>query len=596
MEEGIVKGGSFLIEDISPEQVFTPEDFDEEQRLVARSAEEFAQGEVLPKADDLEVLNYDLIRDLMRRTGELGLLSADIPEVYGGMGLDKVSSLLITEKMTGGGTSFAVTFADHTGIGSLPIVFFGTPQQKEKYLPKLATGETIGAYALTESEHGSDALRCKTTATLTEDGKHYLLNGQKQFITNGGFADLFLTYAQVAGDKFTGFIVERNSEGLSLDEEEKKMGVHGTSTRAVIFEDVKVPAENVLGEVGRGHVVALNTLNLGRFKLGGACIGGAKTILAEAIRYAKQRVQFGKPIAEFGLIKHKIAEMVIRTYVTESMVYRTAGLIDQILHGIDPTAEDAGQETAKGIREYATECSVNKVYGSEMLDYVVDEAVQILGGYGYIQDYLPERAYRDARINRIWEGTNEINRMLVLDMLMRKAMKGELALLPAIQKLTSEFMTYTPSLMESDAGILAQERKLVEMAKKIGLLAAGLATQKYMDKLRDEQEIVALIADMVIEIFAMESTLLRALKKVEKSGEDEARIHVAATSVYIDEAFPRIELLARQALAAVSQGDELRTQLAGLRKFTRYTPINAVALRREVADSVLTVSRYHLSP
>jgi alkylation response protein AidB-like acyl-CoA dehydrogenase len=596
MDEGIIKGGSFLIEDIRPDQVFTPEDFDEEQRLVAKSTEEFAQGEVLPRADELEELNYELIRSLMRRAGELGLLSADIPEVYGGMGLDKVSSTLITEKMTQGGTSFTVTFADHTGIGSLPIVFFGTPRQKEKYLPRLASGECIGAYALTESEHGSDALRCKATATLSRDGEFYLLNGQKQFITNAGFADLFLTYAQVDGDKFTGFIVERDSDGLSLDEEEKKMGVHGTSTRGVIFEDVKVPVENVLGEIGRGHVVALNTLNIGRFKLGGACIGGAKVMLGEAIRYAKQRVQFGRPIAEFGLIKHKIGEMALRIYVTESMVYRTAGLIDRILQGIDPTAEDAGQKTASGIREYATECSINKVYGSEMLDYVVDEAVQILGGYGYIQEYLPERAYRDSRINRIWEGTNEINRMLILDMLMRKAMKGELALLPAIQKLTGEFMTYTPSLMESTDVPLSSQRKLVEMAKKTGLMAAGLATQKYMEKLRDEQEIVASIADMVIEIYAMESAVLRAQKKIEKDGLDAAKIHVAATQIYLDEAFPRVELLARQVLGAVSQGDELRTQLAGLRKFTRYTPINGVALRRQIADSVLGVSRYHLSP
>ena len=596
MKEAVVKGGSFLIEDIDTDRIFTPEDFDEEQRLVAKSAEEFAQGELLPRADELEVLNYDLIRQLMARTGELGLLSADIPEVYGGAGLDKVCSTLITEKMILGGTSFAVTFSDHTGIGSLPIVFFGTPKQKEKYLPKLATGEIIGAYALTESEHGSDALRCKATATLSEDGKYYLLNGQKQFITNAGFADLFLTYAQVDGDKFTGFIVERNSEGVSLDEEEKKMGVHGTSTRAVIFEDVRVPVENVLGEIGRGHIVALNTLNIGRFKLGGACVGGAKTILGEAVRYAKQRVQFGKPIAEFGLIKHKIAEMTIRIYATESMVYRTAGLIDGVLQGIDPTAENAGQESAQGIREYATECSINKVFASETLDYVADEAVQILGGYGYIQEYLPERVYRDSRINRIWEGTNEINRMLVLDMLMRKAMKGDLPLLPAMQKLMGEFMSYTPTLMGSETTILGAQTRMVEMAKKIGLMAAGIATQKYMEKLRDEQEVVALIADMVIEIFAMESVLLRSLKKIDRSGEKEASIHVAVTQAYIDEAFPRVDLSARQLLGAVSVGDELRTQLAGLKKFARYTPINAVALRREIADSVLSVSRYHLSP
>ncbi|MBW2121249.1 MAG: acyl-CoA dehydrogenase, partial [Deltaproteobacteria bacterium] len=349
-------------------------------------------------------------------------------------------------------------------------------------------------------------------------------------------------------------------------------------------------------EIGRGHIVALNTLNIGRFKLGGACIGGAKTMLAEAIRYAKQRVQFGKAICEFGLIKHKISEMAVRTYVTESMVYRTAGLIDEILCGIDPTAEDAGQETARAIREYATECSINKVYASEMLDYVVDEAVQILGGYGYIKDYLPERAYRDSRINRIWEGTNEINRMLVLDMLMRKAMKGELPLLAAIQKLTSEFMTYTPTLMESEGGPLAPQKRMVEMAKKIGLMVAGLAIQKHMENLRDQQEIVALIADIVIEIFAMESALLRALKKIEKSGDEQARIHLAATEVYVDEAFPKVELLARHLLGAVSRGDELRTQLSGLKKFARYTPVNAVALRREIAESLLTVSRYHLSP
>jgi alkylation response protein AidB-like acyl-CoA dehydrogenase len=596
MEEAVIKGGSFLIEDIDPNQVFTPEDFDEEQRLIAKSAEEFALGEVFPRADELEVLNYDLIRNLMTRAGELGLLSADVPEVYGGAGLDKVSSMLISEKIILGGTSFAVTFADHTGIGSLPIVFFGTPQQKEKYLPKLATGEFIGAYALTESEHGSDALRCKTTATLSDDGQHYVLNGQKLFITNAGFADLFLTYAQVDGEKFTGFIVERNSEGLSLDEEEQKMGVHGTSTRGVIFEDVRVPVENVLGTIGRGHVVALNTLNIGRFKLGGTCVGGAKSILAEAVRYAKQRVQFGRPIAEFGLIKHKIAEMTIRTYVTESMVYRTAGLIDRVLQDIDPTTENAGQQTAQGIREYATECSINKVFGSEMLDYVTDEAVQILGGYGYIHDYLPERVYRDSRINRIWEGTNEINRMLVLNMLMRKAMKGDLPLLPAMQKLMGELMSYTPSLMTSETTALGAQQKMVDMAKKIGLMAAGIATQKYMEKLRDEQEIVALIADMVIEIFAMESALLRSLKKIERSGEEEARIHVAVTQAYVDEAFPRVELLARQVLAAVSQGDELRTQLAGLRKLSRYTPINAIALRQGIADSVLGVSRYHLTP
>ena len=485
-------------------------------------------------------MNPELLKDLIKKAGELGFLGADMPEVYEGTELDKVSATLITEHISQGITGFSVTYGVQTGIGSLPIVLFGTPKQKEQYLPKIASGEMIGAYALTESEHGSDALTAEATAVLSDDGEFYILNGQKQFITNAGFADLFLTYAQVDGAQFTSFIVEKAWDGVSVDEEEEKMGMHGASTRSVIFQDVKVPVENVLGEVGRGHIVALNTLNVGRYKLAAFNVGGAKALIAEGIKYAKNRIQFGKPICEFGMIKHKIAETVIRTYVTESMVYRTAGLLDLILEGIDPTKEDAGQKTGEALRTYALECSINKVYGSEMLEFVADECVQIMGGYGYIKDYPAEGAYRDSRINRIWEGTNEINRLVIVNTIMRSAMKGKLPLLEVIKGLTEELMTYRPS-MSVEEGILEEEKKMVAMAKKVALLAAGAATQKYMEKLAGQQEIVALIADMIIEIFAMESALLRALKKLQKEGEEKAKIHIAATRVYINDTFPNLD-------------------------------------------------------
>lgn len=590
----LFKGGEFLLVDASPEEVFTPEDFDKEQVLIAKSAEEFGVGELVSRSEELKDLNPELLKDLIKKAGELGFLGADMPEVYEGTELDKVSATLITEHISQGITGFSVTYGVQTGIGSLPIVLFGTPKQKEQYLPKIASGEMIGAYALTESEHGSDALTAEATAVLSDDGEFYILNGQKQFITNAGFADLFLTYAQVDGAQFTSFIVEKAWDGVSVDEEEEKMGMHGASTRSVIFQDVKVPVENVLGEVGRGHIVALNTLNVGRYKLAAFNVGGAKALIAEGIKYAKNRIQFGKPICEFGMIKHKIAETVIRTYVTESMVYRTAGLLDLILEGIDPTKEDAGQKTGEALRTYALECSINKVYGSEMLEFVADECVQIMGGYGYIKDYPAEGAYRDSRINRIWEGTNEINRLVIVNTIMRSAMKGKLPLLEVIKGLTEELMTYRPS-MSVEEGILEEEKKMVAMAKKVALLAAGAATQKYMEKLAGQQEIVALIADMIIEIFAMESALLRALKKLQKEGEKKAKIHIAATRVYINDTFPKLDLMARQILAAIAEGEELRTQLMGLKKFTRYTPINTIALRREIAENVIPIARYNLT-
>ncbi len=592
--EKLFKGGEFLVVDALPEEIFTPEDFNKEQQMIAKSAEEFGIGEIAAKSDDLVELNPELVRSLLKKAGDLGFLGADMPEIYGGSELDKVSSSLVTEWISQGITSFAVAYGAHTGIGSLPIALFGTPEQKKKYVPKLASGEMVGAFALTEPGHGTDALTSDTTAVLSEDGKYYILNGQKQFITNAGFADLFITFAQVDGEKFSSFIVERNWDGISLDEEEKKMGVHGSSTRAVIFQDVKVPVENVLGEVGRGHIVALNTLSIGRYKISPLAVGSAKILISEGVKYAKGRIQFGRPISEFGLIKHKIAEMVIKTYVNESMVYRSAGLLDMTLEEIDPSSEEAGAKTGEALRKYALECSINKVFGSEMLDYIVDECVQIMGGYGYIQDNLVESAYRDSRINRIWEGTNEINRLLIVDMMMKAARKGELPLVEAIKKVTGELLSLRPHMGE-EKEVLENERRMVSMTKKIGLIAAGAATQKYMEKLAGQQELVALIADIVIQTFAMESVLLRTLKKIQKDGKEKSEIHIAATRVYINDVFPKIDLLARQIFGAISEGEELKTQLMALKKLARYTPINCIDLRREIADSIIPTASYHLT-
>ncbi|PKN29719.1 MAG: acyl-CoA dehydrogenase [Deltaproteobacteria bacterium HGW-Deltaproteobacteria-21] len=595
-KEKLFKGGEFLITDALPEEVFTPEDFTKDHKLVGKSAEEFGVKELLAKREELQNLNVPLVKEMLRKAGDLGFLGADMPEVFGGSELDKVSSMLIAEKLCSGVSGFMAAYGVQTGIGSLPIVLFGTPEQKKRYLPKIASAEIVAAYALTEPGHGSDALGAETRAELSGDGKHYVLNGQKQFITNAGFADLFVTYAQVDETKFTSFIVERKWDGVSVDEEEKKMGMHGSSTRAVIFQNVKVPVENVLGEVGRGHIVALNTLNVGRFKIAPMVVGSAKTIFAETIKYAKGRVQFGKPISEYGLIRQKISDMLIRIYLLESMAYRTAALLDLALEGIDPTSADAGQKTGEALRKYALECSINKVFGTEALDFVVDECVQIFGGYGYIQEYPAEGAYRDSRINRIWEGTNEINRLLIVDMLMRAALKGELPLLDAIRQVMGEILNMRPDMGGGEEeGVLDKEKKMVSMAKKIGMLSAGAATQKYMQKLANEQEIVATIADMIIEVFAMESALLRTLKKVQKEGEETSRIHIAATRVYINEAFPQIEIKAKTIFAAIAEGEELRTQLMGLKRLARHTPINTIALRREIAESVIPVARYHLT-
>jgi len=590
MEE-FVKGGAFLIESISPQKVFIPEEFSEEQLLIGKAVTEFVEGEIHPVSEEIEEKKEGVLVRLLKKAGELGFLAADIPEEYGGQDLDKISSLLLWERMAQAGGSFMSTFGTQTGIGSLPIIFFGTPDQKKRYLPKLATGEFIGAYALTESEAGSDALNAKTTATLSPDGKYYILNGQKQFITNAGIADLFTTYAKVDGSKFTAFIVERKFEGVSVDEEENKMGVKGSSTRSVIFSDVKVPVENLLGEIGKGHVVALNVLNMGRFALGAGAVGGSKRAMQEAVTYAKKRVQFGKPIAEFGLIKHKIADMAIQAFIMESMVYRTGGLTELILQRIDRHAEDVGMQMANGIEEYNIEDSINKIFCSEMAGFIVDEAVQIHGGYGYIHDYPVERGYRDARINRIWEGTNEINRLLIMDMLTKRAMKNRLPLLGAAQKLAGELLTLRPKV-ESDDGKLTLQQEMVEISKKITLLVTGAAVQKYMMKLADEQELLGLISDMVIQVFAMESGLLRAMKTTERFGDERSDIQVAMVKVFVNDAFDRLETLAKKGFAAIAEGDILRTQLSALKKLSRFTPVNTIALRRKIADYTIKVGRY----
>ena len=584
-----IRGGSFLIEDRSPDQVFIPEEFSDEQRQIGQTTREFIANEVLPQAEELEQHKEGLTQSLLRKAGELGLLGGEIPEAYEGLGLDKISTTIIAEKIAGYG-GFATSFGAQAGIGTLPIVYFGTEEQKKKYLPKLATGELLTSYCLSEAEAGSDALAAKTRADLTPDGKHYSLNGQKMWITNGGFADLFIVFAKVGGEKFSCFIVERNTPGFSTGAEEKKMGIKGSSTVPIFFDNAKVPAENLLHEVGRGHIVAFNILNSGRFKLAASAIGGGKNALAESVRYAKERKAFGQPIANFGLIQHKLAEMTIRTYVAESMLYRTAGLIDAALAGVDHASGEVAQHAMKALEEYAIECSINKVYASEVLDYIVDEMVQIFGGYGYHEEYPAARAYRDSRINRIFEGTNEINRLLIVDMLFKRAAKGQLPLLAAAKKVAGELMSAAPAGLASSE-TLAAEAALVAAGKKAFLFASGVAAQKYMDKLRDEQEVVGVLADIVMDTYAAESALLRARKIVSQKGTADV-LPVVMTQVFVRDALDRVERNARTALAACAAGDTLRSQLALLRRLLKREPVDAIALRRKVARATIEAGRY----
>jgi alkylation response protein AidB-like acyl-CoA dehydrogenase len=586
-----ISGGSFLLESREPEEVFTPEDFTEQHQLIGQTAEEFAVNEIVPNVEKIEHKDFSVTRDLLKKAGELGLSSAEIPEAYGGLEMDKVTAAVIADHIAKY-AGFATTWGGHTGIGTLPLVYFGTDEQKRKYLPRLASGEIVGAYALSESTSGSDALNCRTRAQLSADGKHYVLNGEKMWITNAGFADLFTVFAKVDGEHFSAFLVEKNFPGLSIGAEEHKMGIRGSSTCPVILNDCKVPVENLLGEIGKGHLIAFNILNIGRFKLGAMCVGGGRVSIESAISYAKQRKAFGKAIADFGMVREKIANMATLLYVGESLVYRTVGMMDTALS--DKSASDVAKQTLKAIEEYAVECSIIKVWGSEMIDYVVDETLQIYAGYGFVEEYPAERAYRDARINRIFEGTNEINRLIITGFLLKRAMSGQLPLMPAIKKLMDEVLS-GPSAGEELEGALAEERKLVAQAKKLGLFAAGAATQKYMQAIQDQQEIMGAIADMTIETYAMETAVLRAQKIVETKGETAAAQPIAMTRVYLAQAFEKIESAARKVIAAVAEGDMLRTQLAILRRLAKYEPFNTIELRRQIAQRVIERGKYTLT-
>jgi butyryl-CoA dehydrogenase len=587
-----ILGGSFLLEERQTADVFTPEDFTEQHQMIAQTTEEFAINEILPQAEKIEHKDFSISRALLKKAGDLGLSGVEIPEAYGGLEMDKVTAAVIADHIAKY-AGFATTWGGHSGIGTLPIVYFGTEEQKKKYLPKLASGETVGAYALSEASSGSDALNCRARAQLSPDGKHYILNGEKMWITNAGFADLFTVFAKIDGEKFSAFLVERGFAGFSVGNEEHKMGIRGSSTCPIIFNDCKVPVENLLGEVGKGHIIAFNILNIGRFKLGAMCVGGGRVSLEHAVVYAKQRKAFEKVIADFGLVREKIANMATLIYVGESMVYRTVGMMDALLSELDHASPGYAKDTRKAIEEYAVECSILKVWGSEMVDYVVDESLQIHGGYGFVEEYPAERAYRDARINRIFEGTNEINRLIITGFLLKRAMSGQLPLMPAIKKLMDEVLS-GPSAGEEIEGPLAEERKVVANAKKLGLFVAGSATQKYMTAIQERLEVMGAIADMTIEIYAMESAVLRAQKIAEQRGEAAAALPIAMTRVYLTQAMEKLEAAAKKVIADVAEGDMLRTQLAILRRLAKHDPFNTIPLRQQIAQKTIERGKYTL--
>ena len=585
--EQTIKGGAWLLDESDPASVTTPERLTDEQRLIGQTAAEFIDNEVRPLAEQLEQKNWDLNRDLLKKCGALGLLGANVPESYGGVDLDKVSSMVISEQLARY-ASFGATLGAQANLTVTPILAFGTDAQKQKYLPALVSGEMVGAYCLSESGSGSDALGAKSRAVRQPDGG-FVLSGEKMWITNGGFADVYIVFAKVDGEQFTAFIVERNWPGVSTGKEEHKLGLHGSSTCPVILQDVAVPADAVLGDIGKGHKVAFNVLNFGRFKLGAMCSGGGRAAIQEAARYAATRKQFGVPIATFGAIKHKLGEMVSRQYALESMVYRTGGLIDGYIK-----AQPAGHDPSamlKALEEFAVEASIAKVFGSEVLDYILDENVQIHGGNGFVRDYPAEGHYRDARVNRIFEGTNEINRLLIPGMLMKKAVKGELALIPAAMKLQDEIMSPSATLAEDVDGVLIDQARAVIAFKKVILMTAGTAMQHYGDKLQDEQEVLSFVADILIDTYAAESAVLRAQANAREST---AALQADAASVFVNEAAGRIELAARGCLAAMSEGDVLRTQLAALRRLLKVTPVNTVAMRRRLADATVAKGAYPL--
>ena len=585
----IIKGGSFLTEDVDINRVFTPEDFTDEHKMIAKTTEDYVKNDVFPLIPNLENHEFEHSVNLLKKAGELGLLAVDVPEEYDGLGLDKITSALVTEKMAVVG-GFSITHGAHVGIGSLPIVLFGNDEQKSRYLPKLATGELIAAYALTEPGSGSDALGAKTTARLNEAGTHYVLNGEKQWITNSGFADVFVVYAKIDGEKFTAFIVEREFAGVSTGAEEKKMGIKSSSTRTLILEDVEVPVENLLGEVGRGHIIAFNILNIGRYKLGVGTIGSSKRALDITIQYVNERKQFNTPISSFNLTKEKLANMAAQIYASESLIYRTVGYFEDNMGQMSDEEKKDGKKIAEAIAEYAIECSINKVFGSEVLDYVADEAVQLHGGYGYMAEYEVERIYRDSRINRIFEGTNEINRLIVPGTFMKKAMKGELPLLEQAQALQQEILGMVPEEIADEP--LAQEKYLVKMAKKVALLAAGTAALKYGNKLEDEQEILVNIANIANQLFAMESAVLRTQKSIDRDGADKAAQKLLYTEIFSQDAFETILAEARDTLVNSSSGDNQRMMLSALRKFGRYAPKKTIRLKRQAAEALIAAEKF----
>ena len=586
----ILRGGAWLLEPSDPDAVFTPERLTDEHRLIGQTTQEFVDKEVLSQLDRLEQKDWTLARQLVRRCGDLGLLGVDIPEAYGGVGLDKVTSLIVSEKLSRS-ASFGATFGAQVNLTALPLFLFGTEAQKQKYLPKLLSGEIVGAYALSESGSGSDALGAKARATRQPDGS-FVLNGEKMWITNGGFADLFVVFCKVideSGEHFTAFLVERAFAGVSSGKEEHKLGLHGSSTTPLVLQDVKVPAENLLGEIGKGHKVAFNVLNFGRFKLGAMCSGGAQGAIGEATKYAAQRKQFGQPIASFGAIRHKIGEMIVRTYAVESLLYRTAGLIDARIEASphDPTD---GSPALATLEEYAIEASIAKVAGSEVLDFVLDENIQIHGGNGFVKDYPAERHYRDARVNRIFEGTNEINRLLISGTLARRAVKGDLPLIAAARALQDELLG-APAMPTSDDGPLAEERRAVEAFKKTALMVLGLAMQTYREKLADQQEVLMHLADMLIDVFSAESAVLRA-RAASNRQLPGAALHVDAARVFVNDAAMRLDASARQALAAMVEGDPLRTTLAALRRLLKVVPVNTAVMRRRIAEEAVARGGY----
>lgn len=588
VKNNAIKGGEYLIRETAAQEVFIPEEFNEEQRMMAQACQDFVETEIFPNADRIDGMKEpDLVPSIFKKAGELGLLGISVPESYGGLGMSFNTSMLIAD-IVGAAGSFSTTYGAHTGIGTLPILYYGNEEQKKKYLPKLATGEWAACYCLTEPDAGSDANSGKTKAVLSEDGKHYIINGQKMWISNAGFADLFIVFAKIGDDKnLTAFIVEKSFGGITMNEEEKKMGIKGSSTRQVFFNDCKVPVENMLSDRENGFKIAVNILNIGRIKLGAGVLGGVRTVINHAITYAKDRKQFGVSIASFGAIKHKLAEMAIQTYATESLCYRSGQDVEDKINALIAEGMDEAQAKLKGVEQFAIECAIAKVHGSEVLDYIVDEGVQVYGGMGFSADAPMERAYRDARIARIYEGTNEINRMLMVGMLLRKAMKGELDIMTPGMAVSKE-LTSVPSFVSVDTSVpFAAEKEVIKNLKKVFLMVGGKAAMTLADKINDEQEIMLNLADVMIEIYAAESAILRTEKLISQRGEEACKVHIAMTQVYLTEAVEKINKAAKEAIGSFTKGDEQKVMLMGLKRYTKMDLVNTKELRRMIADYLI---------